>query len=62
MFTSGQWVVAILFFVAFVMVMIYSYAKDKALHKKYYKGAIWVLVGFIVFILLLFFIKYFIKA
>tara|TARA_R110002072_G_scaffold117281_7_gene248218 strand:- start:16042 stop:16230 length:189 start_codon:yes stop_codon:yes gene_type:complete len=62
MFTSGQWVVAILFFIVFVVVMIYSYTKDKALHKKYYKGAAWVLVGFITFILLLFLIKVFIKG
>lgn len=62
MFTSGQWVVAIIFVIAFVILMIYSYRKDKALHKKHYKGAIWVLVGFIGFILFLFFIKYFIKG
>jgi len=61
MFTSGQWVVAILFFIGFVFLMIYSYSKDKALHKKHYKGAKWVLVGFIAFILFLFFIKFFIK-
>tara|TARA_R110000850_G_C9996309_1_gene468283 strand:+ start:7929 stop:8117 length:189 start_codon:yes stop_codon:yes gene_type:complete len=62
MFTSGQWVVAIIFVIAFVILMIYSYRKDKALHKKHYKGAFWVLVGFIGFILFLFFIKFFIKG
>lgn len=61
MFTSGQWVVAILFFIVFVVLMIYSYSKDSALHKKYYQGAIWVLVGFVAFILFLFLIKIFLK-
>ena len=62
MFTSGQWIVAILFFIVFVFLMIYSYTKDKALHKKYYKGASGVLLGFITFILLLFLFKIFIKG
>jgi len=62
MFTSGQWIVAILFVIAFIILMIYSYRKDKALHKKHYKGAYWVLVSFIAFILFLFFIKFFIKG
>lgn len=57
MFTQGQWIVAILFVVAFTVLMVYSYRKDSTLHKRHYKGAIWVLVGLIVFILLLFAIK-----
>ncbi len=61
MFTSGQWIVAILFFIAFVILMIYSYNKDKKLHKKNYKGVGWVLVGFISFILFLFLIKFLMK-
>lgn len=57
MFTQGQWIVAILFVVVFTILMVYSYRKDSVLHKKHYKGAFWVLVGLIVFILLLFAIK-----
>lgn len=57
MFTTGQWVFALCFFIAFVILIIFSYRKDLALHKKYYRGSIWVLVGFLAFIGLLFVIK-----
>jgi len=61
MFSSGQLIFAVLFFIAFVIITVFSYKKDKALHKRYYKGSIWVLVGFLVFVAFLFFIKYFVK-
>lgn len=57
MFSTGQWAFAAVFFVAFVFAIIYSYRKDINLHKKYYKGSLYILAGFIVFILLLFVIK-----
>lgn len=57
MFSKGQWLFAILFFIAFVIVIVYSYLKDKKLHKKYYKGARWVLIGFLLFVITLFAIK-----
>lgn len=57
MFSTGQLVFAGFFVIAFVIVMIFSYRKDIKLHQKYYKGSIYVLVGFIIFILLLFLIK-----
>ena len=50
MFTKGQWVFGILFAVAFITTLIYTYRKDLKLHKKYYKGSVWVLVVFISFI------------
>lgn len=53
MFSSGQWTFVIFFIIAFVIALFFSYRKDKALHKKHYKGSIWVLVGFIAFVLLL---------
>ena len=53
MFSTGQWIFAICFFVAFVILMVFSYRRDRKLHRKQYKGTIWVLVGFIVFVLLL---------
>ena len=61
MFSTGQWIFAAIFFVAFVVVIIYSYRKDIALHRKYYKGSLYVLVGFFLFLLLLFFIKSYLK-
>nr|WP_228235356.1 hypothetical protein [Muricauda sp. M10] len=61
MFSTGQLIFAILFFVAFVVIVTLSYKKDKKLHRKNYKGVIWILVSFITFIIILFLIKYFLK-
>lgn len=61
MFSSGQLIFAILFFLAFVVIITLSYKKDKKLHRKNYKGVIWILVSFITFIIILFLIKYFLK-
>lgn len=62
MFTTGQLIFAIVFFIAFVVVMVLMYRKDKKLHKKYYKGSLWILVGFIVFVLLLLAAKTYLKG
>ncbi|RRO21889.1 hypothetical protein [Flavobacteriaceae bacterium 14752] len=62
MFTTGQWIFAAFFVVAFVVLMLFSYKKDKALHKKYYKGSFYVLVGFLVFIVILFIMKTLLKS
>lgn len=61
MFTQGQWIFAAFFVVAFISTMIYVYRKDISLHRLHYKGAFKVLIGFIVFIALLFVIKIFLK-
>lgn len=61
MFSTGQFIFGIIFFVAFVIIMIYSYRGDKMLHKKYYKGNIWVLIIFILFIGVLIVLKSFLK-
>lgn len=61
MFSKGQWFFAAFFVVAFIIAMVYAYKGDKDLHKKFYKGSYWVLIGFILFILLLFLIKIFFK-
>lgn len=61
MFSTGQLIFAVLFFIAFVIAMIYSYRKDIALHRKYYKGSLYVLAGFILFILLLFLLKEYLR-
>ena len=61
MFTTGQFVFAVLFFIAFVIIMVYSYRGDKKLHKKQYKGSLWILVGFIAFIVFLLLVKTYLK-
>lgn len=58
MFTTGQLIFAILFFIAFVIIIGYQYRKDLKLHKKYYKGTIWILLAFIGFIGLIAAIKF----
>ena len=57
MFSSGQWTFVIFFVITFTIVITISYRKDKLLHKKHYKGAYWVLIGFITFVMLLIFLK-----
>lgn len=61
MFSTGQLIFAILFVVAFVIIMVISYKRDKKLHKKHYKGTIWILVGFLAFTALLLFAKWLLK-
>lgn len=61
MFSTGQLIFAICFVVAFVALMVFSYRKDKKLHRTHFKGSLWILVGFIVFVLLLVGIKYYLK-
>nr|WP_297786134.1 hypothetical protein [uncultured Allomuricauda sp.] len=61
MFSTGQIIFAALFFIAFIVIISLSYRKDKKLHKKNYKGVIWILISFITFIIILFLIKYFLK-
>ena len=57
MFSTGQLAFAGFFVVAFIILMVFSYRKDIQLHRKYYKGSIFILIGFIIFILLLFALK-----
>ncbi|MCM4158058.1 hypothetical protein DHD80_18860 [Gramella sp. AN32] len=57
MFSKAQWIFAGFFMIAFIILMIYSYRKDLKLHKKYYKGSTFILIGFLLFIALLFIIK-----
>ncbi len=61
MFTLGQWIFGAIFFISFVIAMIYSYGKDKNLHRQTYKGNYKILIGFFVFILFLLIIKYYFK-
>ncbi len=58
MFSNGQIIFAILFAIAFIIFLVYAYRKDIKLHRKYYKGSIWVLIGFIAFLLFIVAIKF----
>lgn len=57
MFTEGQLIFAFFFLICFLIIIILSYKKDKKIHHKNYKNVKWVLIGFIIFITLLVFIK-----
>jgi hypothetical protein len=61
MFSQGQLIFGVCFFIAFVIVMIFAYRKDLALHKIFYKGNYKVLLVFLLFIAILFVIKFFFK-
>jgi cell division protein FtsW (lipid II flippase) len=61
MFSTGQIYFAIFFIVAFVATMIFVYRKDLKEMKNQYKGTYLVLLGFLLFIAFLFFIKFYIK-
>lgn len=61
MFSTGQLIFAGFFVVAFITIMIFSYRKDKKLHAKNYRGVKWVGIVFIVFVTILFLLKYLLK-
>lgn len=57
MFTPGRIVFVILFVVAFILALIFSYRKDASWQKIHYKNSFLILVGFILFVALLYLIK-----
>ncbi|MDC0378715.1 MAG: hypothetical protein P8P43_00865 [Flavobacteriaceae bacterium] len=57
MFSTGQLVFAILFFISFVAIIIMSYKKDLKGLKGSYSGIRWVIIGFICFVSLLVILK-----
>nr|WP_236025432.1 hypothetical protein [Flavobacterium geliluteum] len=61
MFSQGQLIFGLCFFIAFVIAIVFAYRKDLALHKIFYKGNYKVLIAFLLFIAILFFIKIFLK-
>ena len=61
MFSTGQIIFAILFAISFVIIIVYSYRKDFKLHQKNYKGVGWIGGFFIVFLAILFCIKFYLK-
>ena len=56
-FSQGQIIFALLFVIVFVIIMVIMYRKDLKMHKIYYKGSLWVLLTFLLFIALLFVVK-----
>lgn len=61
MFTTGRLIFAALFVVVFTIIIVVSYKKDSKLHQKNYQGVKWVGIFFLIFLILLFAIKYFLK-
>ena len=61
MLSKGQLLFAVLFIIFFTAVLTLAYKKDRKLHLKNYKGAKWVLVAFMSFVIFLFLVKYFLK-
>ena len=58
MFSRGQIIFGILFAIAFIIALVFAYRKDLKLHKKYYKGNLWVLLAFIAFLGMIVAIKF----
>lgn len=61
MFSQGQLFFTLFFVIAFVIAMIFAYRKDIKTHKVFYKGNYKILIGFFIFIGILFLIKIFFK-
>ncbi|WXT97966.1 hypothetical protein N1F78_01315 [Seonamhaeicola sp. MEBiC1930] len=61
MFSKGQWIFGILFFIVFAIIIAFTYRKDLKLHKRFYAGSFWMLIAFIAFILFIAAIKFFFK-
>ncbi|MBA09711.1 hypothetical protein OAQ00_01370 [Flavobacteriaceae bacterium] len=59
MFSVGQIYFGIIFAICFIIILILAYKKDTKLHKKYYRGSVWVLIAFISFLLFIVAIKFF---
>lgn len=58
MFSKGQIIFAIVFVISFVIIVTIAYRKDSKIHKKYYRGNLWVLLAFVSFIGLIAMIKF----
>ena len=61
MFSTGQLIFAGLFVVVFTAIIVFAYQKDKKLHLKNYKGVKFIAATFLIFLILLFVIKYVLK-
>jgi len=61
MFSEGQILFGVIFFIVFAIIIGFMYKKDLKLHKRFYSGSIWVLIAFIGFIAFIAAIKFFFK-
>ncbi|WP_298239074.1 hypothetical protein [uncultured Algibacter sp.] len=61
MFSKGQIIFGVLFFIAFAIIIAFTYRKDLKLHKRFYAGSVWILIAFIAFILFITAIKFLFK-
>lgn len=59
MFSKGQIIFGIIFFIVFAIIIGFTYRKDLKLHKRFYAGSVWILIAFISFILFIAAIKFF---
>ena len=57
MFSNGQLLFGLIFFVSFIIIVSYSYKKDLKKLNGSYKGIKWVIIGFITFISVLVILK-----
>jgi heme/copper-type cytochrome/quinol oxidase subunit 2 len=55
--TTGHWIFAGIFMLAFIVYLIWSYRKDAGTHAKYYGKGSRVLLGLVVIIFVLFILK-----
>jgi len=61
MFSFGQLIFGICFFVVFVMIVILSYKADKKQQQQYFKGSYKILIGFLIAFSLLLLVKFITK-
>ncbi len=61
MFSTGQLIFAAVFVLVFTWILIISYKKDRNLHLKNYRGVKWIGVVFVLFVIILFGLKYLLK-
>ena len=59
MFTAGQIVFGLIFLVSFIIIIIFSYKKDRKTINLFYRDSYKILFAFMLFFFLLFCIKYF---
>ena len=61
MFSRGQIIFGVAFFIVFVIIAIFVYRKDLSLQRQQYKGSYRVLIVFLLFVALLFAMKHYLK-
>ena len=57
MFSNGQLLFGLIFFISFIILVTYSYKRDLKKLNGSYKGIKWVIIGFIMFVSMLVILK-----